>query len=114
MILSQPELFDRIPCSQQCCPDTLRGGESVAVPAYMFARDPDSRCLTVELVQGIQMLKNNITQLVRRQCIGRLLAGEQGVDITKNPRCGFQCLRTVILIRRRRRNQYLRTPALTE
>jgi hypothetical protein len=57
----------------------------------MFARDPDSRCLTIELVQGIQMLKNNITQLVRRQCIGRLLTGEQGVDITKNPRCTMAC-----------------------
>jgi len=33
------------------------------------------------------MLKNNITQLVRRQWIGQLLAGEQGVDIAENPRC---------------------------
>jgi hypothetical protein len=37
------------------------------------------------------MLKNNITQLVRRQCIGLLLAGQQGVDITKNPRCTVTC-----------------------
>ena len=91
VILSQPELFDRIPCSQQCSPDTLRDGESFAIPAYMFACYPDSRCLAVELVQGIQMLKNNITQLVRRQWIGLLLTGEEGVDITKNPRCTMAC-----------------------
>ena len=35
------------------------------------------------------MLKNNITQLVRRQCIGLLLSIQQGVDITKNPRCAM-------------------------
>lgn len=87
VFLSQPELFDRIPCSQHCPADTLRDRESVAVPAHVFARDPNSRCLAVELVQGSQMLENNITQLLRRQCIGRLLAGEQGVDIAKNPRC---------------------------
>ena len=52
----------------------------------MFACDPDSRRLAVELVQGSQMLKNNITQLPRRQCIGKFLAGKQGVDIAKNPR----------------------------
>jgi hypothetical protein len=57
----------------------------------MFACDPDSCCLTVELVQGIQMLKNNITQPVRRQWLGQLLTGEQGVDITKNPRCAMRC-----------------------
>ena len=91
VILSQPELFDRIPCSQQCLADTLRNGKSVAVPAYVFACDPDSRCLAVELVQGNQMLKNNITQLLGRQCIGRLLASKQGVDITKNPRGAVAC-----------------------
>ena len=35
------------------------------------------------------MLKNNITQLPRRQCIRQLLAGKQGVDIAKNPRCAM-------------------------
>jgi hypothetical protein len=89
VILSQPELFDRIACSQQCSPHTFRDGKSVAVPAYMFACDPDARCFAIEAVQRIQMLKNNITQLVRRQCIGWFLAGQQGVDIAKNPRCAM-------------------------
>lgn len=53
----------------------------------MFACDPDARCFAVEVVQRIQMLKNNITQLPRRQCIGQFLTGKQGVDIAKNPRC---------------------------
>ena len=53
----------------------------------MFACDPDARCFAIEAIQRIQMLKNNITQLLRRQCIGRLLARQQGVDIAKNPRC---------------------------
>ena len=52
----------------------------------MFACDPDARCFAVEAIQRIQMFKNNITQLPRRQCIRQLLAGQQGVDIAKNPR----------------------------
>src|SRR5579864_6634347 len=85
VVLCQPELFDRIPCSQQRAPDTFRDGKLVAVPAYVFACYPDARRFAIEAVQRIQMLKNNITQLPRRQCIGLLLALEQGVDITKNP-----------------------------
>jgi hypothetical protein len=55
----------------------------------MFACDPDARGFAVEVIQRIQMLKNNITQLPRRQCIGHFLARKQSVDIAKNPRCAM-------------------------
>lgn len=37
------------------------------------------------------MLENNITQLLRRQCSGRPLAGQPGIDIAKNPRSAMAC-----------------------
>ena len=52
-------------CSGHQFPSNLRRNlqQLLAIPAEMFARDPDSALFTVEEVQRVEMSENNITRL---------------------------------------------------
>src|SRR6516165_2848146 len=51
----------------------------------MFARYPDAALLTVERVQGVEMVKDDITQLGALKCRRLNSLAEMGVDSTKDP-----------------------------
>ena len=56
-----------------------------AVPAEVFACDPDSRVLAVEGVHGFKVRENSITQLTAREWRRRFLRAQKRVDIAKDP-----------------------------
>ena len=69
MFARQRELRSRACSSHEIAADLRRISEALfAIPAEMFARDPDSGLLAVEGVQGVEMREDNITHLRAREC----------------------------------------------
>src|SRR5256885_1803012 len=56
-----------------------------AIPAEMFARDPDSTLLAVKEVQGVEMRQNDITQVGARQWRRRNSVFQVHVDSAEDP-----------------------------
>ena len=58
----------------------------LAIPAEMFARDPDSGLLAVEDVQGVEMREDDITHLARAEVPASQFSRVRlGVDSTEDP-----------------------------
>src|SRR6202035_5602565 len=56
-----------------------------AIPAEMFARDPDSTLLAVKEVQGVEMRENDITQVGAQQWRRRNSFFQMQVDSAEDP-----------------------------
>src|SRR6202045_4040727 len=56
-----------------------------AIPAEMFARDPDSTLLAVKEVQGVEMRQNDITQVGAQQWRRRNSLLQMDVDSAEDP-----------------------------
>src|SRR2546421_4101613 len=57
-----------------------------AIPAEMFARDPDSSLFAVKDVQGVKMLDDDITRLRARECSVSNSLIQMCVDSAEDPR----------------------------
>src|SRR6516164_9650642 len=57
----------------------------------MFARYPDATLLAIERVEGVEMLKNDITQLVALKCRRLNSFVQPGVDSAKDPWRSVAC-----------------------
>src|SRR5580704_14210366 len=68
-------------------PTNLRGvvEQLLAVPAEMFARNPDSGLLAVEAVNGIKMCQDHITQVGAQKRRRRFLPQKISVDSAEDP-----------------------------
>src|SRR5690606_11744724 len=64
----------------------IRGiGELFEIPAEMFASDPHPGVLAVEGVEGFEMREDDTTHFSAGERCARLLYGQPGIDIAKNP-----------------------------
>src|SRR3979409_886392 len=59
--------------------------QQTAIPAEMFARDPDSTLLAVKKVQGVEMRQNDITQVGARQWRRHNSVFQMQVDSAEDP-----------------------------
>src|SRR5258708_8325662 len=59
--------------------------QQTAIPAEMFARDPDSTLLAVKEVQGVEMRQNDITQVGAQQRRRRNSLFQMDVDSAEDP-----------------------------
>src|SRR5438874_235682 len=87
MFARQRELRSRASSSHEIAAGRIRRIPKAlfAIPAEMFARDPDSGLLAVEGVQGVEMRKDNITHLRSRERGVTISAAQKRVDSAKDP-----------------------------
>src|SRR3984893_19328877 len=79
------ELCGRALSPHQISPNLRRLIQQPAIPAEMFARDPDSTLLAVKEVQGVEMRQNDITQVGAQQWRRRNSVFQMDVDSAEDP-----------------------------
>src|SRR6266480_896122 len=79
------ELYGRARSPHQVPANLRRLIQQAAIPAEVFARDPDSTLLAVKEVQGVEMRQNDITQLGARQWRRRDSVFQVQVDSAEDP-----------------------------
>src|SRR3981189_922250 len=79
------ELCGRARSPHQVPANLRRLIQQTAIPAEMFARDPDSTLLAVKKVQGVEMRQNDITQVGAQQRRRRNSLFELDVDSAEDP-----------------------------
>src|SRR2546423_2114485 len=79
------ELCGRARSPHQVPADLRRLIQQAAIPAEVFARDPDSTLLAVKEVQGVEMRQDDITQLGAQQRRRRDSVFQVDVDSAEDP-----------------------------
>src|SRR5579863_7700382 len=87
--LGRRKLRSRIFRSHQSRPQIDRFGMLPAVPAEVLSRHPNPGVLAVELVQGFEVLKNDLCLARAQEWRCDLLAKER-IDITEDPWCALR------------------------
>src|ERR1700730_3181113 len=81
------ELCGRARSPHQIPANLRRLIQQLAIPAEMFARDPDSTLLAVKEAQGVEMRQNDITQVGAQQWRRRNSFCQMDVDSAEDPWC---------------------------
>src|ERR1700684_262395 len=89
--LGRFKLRCRVLCRHQCLPQFTRFEILPAVPPEMFASHSHPCVFAVELVQGFEVLKNDLCLRSAQEWRYEIPAGEVCIDITKDPWCALRC-----------------------